>query len=121
MQNPIFVSTVLVSALFLPFYSGSAQAQSAQQAEDDNSKVPESNVVGKGPGMGRAYQENVPGPGKGGPENRSQGEAANPDPKVGSREGQDGAGMGTGYPGYRGHGSDEHPGHKQHGLPPRGS
>ena len=120
MPNPILNTLLLAVALASQTLVADPEP-STVQADEVKRSGSASTVTGKGSGMGRAYQENVPGPGKGGPENRSQGAAANPDPKVGSREGQDGAGMGTGYPGYRGHGSDEHPGHKQHGLPPRGS
>jgi hypothetical protein len=34
-------------------------------------------------------------------------------------KGRSGAGMGVGYPGYRGQGADEGPQHRQYGSPPR--
>lgn len=99
---------------------------------------------GKGPGMGRDYQKNTPGPGQGEPDYR--GGKTNTDsieqvapettPKAnktdagqgnsgaegkGKGKGPDAGGQGVGYPGYRGQGGEGSPHHRQYGSPPRGS
>ena len=100
----------------------------ADPATSDSTAIPAeqrpstSTVMGKGPGMGRDYQKNVPGPGSGEPEHRGAdgtGPSGPGEPNDVSPKGKNGAGLGAGYPGHRGHGADDSPGHKQYGNPPR--
>jgi hypothetical protein len=98
---------------------------------------PGSQVQGKGGGMGKSYQENVSGPGRGYPESRgavpAAGQASTDPGTPGtsmpgvtpsepaaeqqplSRKARDGSGYGSGYPGERGMGVEGSPHHRQYG------
>ena len=114
----LFIS---LTSLAIPLAASDTPASEAEAtpARQGNSA---STVMGKGPGMGRDYQKNVPGPGKGEPEHRGADAAGASDtgkPDKVTNQGKKGAGAGAGYPGYRGHGADDSPGHNQYGNPPR--
>jgi hypothetical protein len=121
-------------------------------ADDPDSAVPSagtvdsgSQVQGKGGGMGKTYQKNIAGPGRGYPESRGAASATGPastapdavaTPVPGdateqtakqapepaleqqqplSRKARDGSGYGSGYPGERGLGVEGSPHHRQYG------
>lgn len=136
---PGFLTLVLVAAMPLPALSVDADtAQPPTVPSKTMTGAPQPG--GKGPGMGRAYQQNTPGPGRGGPDYRggystdvpSGAKEADrpPDPdgnreavpsgrgSGGPRHGRDGRGQGYGYPGYRGQGGTGYPQHRQYGKPP---
>lgn len=117
--------------------------------DDPNSTTPSavavdsgSQVQGKGSGMGKSYQKNVPGPGVGYPESRGAAAAGSKGSSVStvgaepmpgkktateqaaeqaveqqplSRKARDGSGYGSGYPGERGLGVEGSPHHRQYG------
>ena len=85
---------------------------------------------GNGPGMGRDYQRQMPGLGRGGtdyhrgysrdPASVAQTPSLPPGQRYGRPGyGRAGRGYGYGYPGYRGQGGSGYPQHRQYGNPPR--
>lgn len=136
---PSFLTLALVAAMVLPASSADTDAAQPSIAPSETvTGVPQPG--GKGPGMGRAYRQSTPGPGRGGPDYRGGystdgsplAEEANrsPDPDGnretvpsaqgagGPRRARDGRGQGYGYPGYRGQGGAGYPQHRQYGSPP---
>lgn len=120
----------LVLSLLLATVPISANAGGPEKVMPDAG----SQVLGKGGGMGKSYQENVAGPGQGTPEYRGSAAGANSEQEesktqipaqteeaLRSRQAKDGSGYGAGPGGERGLGSEGAPHHKQYGSPPPSS